>query len=111
MMLLIKQSNRIMIAALEQVQLLVDQQKEKYKKFHTKSISTGFGLTDEDQKVGLSTIDENFEIMCPHYYAKNEWMGADNKIEKSSPSEPAGIEIRSNDMKSNNDYVCISTSF
>ncbi|KNZ57703.1 hypothetical protein VP01_2095g3, partial [Puccinia sorghi] len=27
--------------------------KDKYKKIHTKSISTGFGLTNEDQKAGI----------------------------------------------------------
>ncbi|KNZ64670.1 hypothetical protein VP01_10055g1 [Puccinia sorghi] len=45
--------------------------KEKYKKVHTKSISTGFGLTDEDQKGEISTIDEKIESLCPQYHAMN----------------------------------------
>ncbi|KNZ58563.1 hypothetical protein VP01_1905g5 [Puccinia sorghi] len=83
--------------------------KEKYKKFHTKSIST----------VQLMKILK----ACPHYHATNELMGvqafinpwfkvdaqADNKT-ASSTSEP-GNAIRSSDMESNNDYVFIYTSF
>ncbi|KNZ62486.1 hypothetical protein VP01_1264g2 [Puccinia sorghi] len=49
--------------------------KDKYKKVHTKSISTGFGLTNEDQKVGISTINEKLESMFPHYHEMNELMG------------------------------------
>ncbi|KNZ63157.1 hypothetical protein VP01_11800g1, partial [Puccinia sorghi] len=47
----------------------------KYKKFHTKSISTVFGLIDEDHQAGDSTINEKLESMCPHYHAMNELMG------------------------------------
>ena len=97
--------------------------KDKYKKVHTKSISTGFGLTDKDRKVGITTIDEKLESMCPHYHAMNELMGhrafvnpwykvdaqADNDTTSSSPSEPAGNEVRSSEMESNNDSVCIFT--
>ncbi|KNZ47676.1 hypothetical protein VP01_622g2 [Puccinia sorghi] len=100
------------------------QAKDKYRKFLTKSISTGFGLTNEDQKAEISTIDEKLESICPHYHVINELMGgqafinpcfkvdaqADNKTATSPPSEPAGNEIRSSDMERNNDYVCISTS-
>ena len=98
--------------------------KDKYKKVHTKSISTGFGLTDEDRKAGITTIDEKLESMCPHYHAMNELMGDrafvnpwykvdaqdDNETTSSSSPEPAGNEIRSSDMEINNDSVCISTS-
>ncbi|KNZ47681.1 hypothetical protein VP01_6223g1 [Puccinia sorghi] len=49
--------------------------KDNYKKVHTKSISTGFGLTNEDQKAGISTINENLESMCPQYHAMNDLMG------------------------------------
>ncbi|KNZ61444.1 hypothetical protein VP01_139g5 [Puccinia sorghi] len=49
--------------------------KEKDKKFHTKSISTGFGLTNEDQNAGISTINENLERMCPHHHVMNNLMG------------------------------------
>ena len=38
--------------------------KEKYKKVHTKSISTGFGLMDEDRKAGISTIDVRLKRCC-----------------------------------------------
>ncbi|KNZ61029.1 hypothetical protein VP01_14619g1, partial [Puccinia sorghi] len=78
--------------------------KDKYKKVHTKSIST--------------VINEKLESMCPHYHAMNKLMGgqayinpwfkvdaqADNKRAPSSPSEPAGNEIRSSDMESINVY-------
>ncbi|KNZ45618.1 uncharacterized protein VP01_798g8 [Puccinia sorghi] len=67
--------------------------KEKYKKVHTKSI----------------TIDEKLESMCLHHHDMNKliedlsfvnpWykvdVQADNKITKSSTSEPSGNEIRS----------------
>jgi len=98
--------------------------KDKYKKVHTKSISTGFGLTDEDRKAGISTIDEKLESMCPHYHAMNELMGdrafvnpwfkvnaqGDKESTPSSTSEAAGNDIRSSDTDSNGDSVCISTS-
>ncbi|KNZ49455.1 hypothetical protein VP01_4g18 [Puccinia sorghi] len=48
--------------------------KDKYNKVHTKSISTSSLLTKKDQKVGISTIDEKLEIMCPHYPAMNNLM-------------------------------------
>ncbi|KNZ44355.1 uncharacterized protein VP01_923g1 [Puccinia sorghi] len=49
--------------------------KDKYKKVHTKSMSTaGFGLTDKDQKVGIGSINEKLESMC-HYHSMNELMG------------------------------------
>ncbi|KNZ52295.1 hypothetical protein VP01_3625g3 [Puccinia sorghi] len=75
--------------------------KDKYKKVQTKSSSTGFGLTNEDQKVVISTIDEKLESMCPHYHAMKHLMGdqafvnhcykvdaqADNETTTSSTSE------------------------
>ncbi|KNZ56575.1 hypothetical protein VP01_2372g1 [Puccinia sorghi] len=63
-MLLIKQRGRLLLLVVQQ----------KYKKVHTKSISTGFGLTGEDQNVGISTINEKLESMCPQYHAMNELM-------------------------------------
>ena len=97
--------------------------KDKYKKVHTKSISTGFWLTDEDCKVGISAINEKLESMFPHYHAMNELMGdqafvnpwfkvyaqADNESTPSSTSEAAGNDIRSRKMESNADSVCFST--
>ncbi|KNZ60384.1 hypothetical protein VP01_15623g1, partial [Puccinia sorghi] len=67
---------------------------------HTKSISTGFDLTNEDQKAGISTINEKVERMCPPYHVMNKLMGvqafinpwfkvdskADNETETSSSS-------------------------
>ncbi|KNZ64514.1 hypothetical protein VP01_10205g1 [Puccinia sorghi] len=72
---------------------------------------------------GISTINEKLERICPQYYAINELMGgqafinpwfkvdaqADNETETLSPSEPAGNEIRSSDMESNDDCIFIST--
>ncbi|KNZ45075.1 hypothetical protein VP01_850g2 [Puccinia sorghi] len=83
-----------------------------------------FGLNNEDQKAGISKINEKLEIMFPHYHVMNKSMGdpafvnpwykvysqADNKTKTFfSTSEPSGNEIRSSDMESNNDYVFIST--
>ncbi|KNZ54200.1 hypothetical protein VP01_3010g1 [Puccinia sorghi] len=31
--------------------------------------------TNEDHKVGISTIDDKLESLCPHYHAMNELMG------------------------------------
>ncbi|KNZ44788.1 hypothetical protein VP01_881g6 [Puccinia sorghi] len=36
---------------------------------------TGFGLTNNDLKVGISKIDGKLETMCPHYHAMNKLMG------------------------------------
>ncbi|KNZ48058.1 hypothetical protein VP01_5932g2, partial [Puccinia sorghi] len=72
-------------------------------------------VLDEDQKAGISTIDEKLESMCPHYHAMNKLMGdqafinpwfkvdahAENKIATSSPSEASGNEVRGSDMESN----------
>ncbi|KNZ51066.1 hypothetical protein VP01_4106g1, partial [Puccinia sorghi] len=72
--------------------------------------------TSTKKKAGISTIDEKLESMCPHYHAMYELIGgqafinplfqvdgqAENKLAKSSPSEPSGNEIRSSDMGSNN---------
>ncbi|KNZ56013.1 hypothetical protein VP01_251g5 [Puccinia sorghi] len=48
--------------------------KDMHKKFHTKSILMGFGLTNENQKAGISTVNEKLESMCPHYHVMNELM-------------------------------------
>ncbi|KNZ51265.1 hypothetical protein VP01_4017g2, partial [Puccinia sorghi] len=44
-------------------------------KIHTKSMFMGVGLTDKDQQVGITTINEKLESMCPHYHAMNKLMG------------------------------------
>ncbi|KNZ54198.1 hypothetical protein VP01_3011g2 [Puccinia sorghi] len=54
--------------------------KGKYKKFQTKSISMGFGLTNEDQK-GESFLSMRILKACVDAQA-------DNKTTKSSTSEP-----------------------
>ncbi|KNZ48313.1 hypothetical protein VP01_575g1, partial [Puccinia sorghi] len=48
--------------------------KDKYKKVHTKSISTHCGLTNKDRKAGISTINENLKSMCTHYHVMNKLM-------------------------------------
>ena len=35
--------------------------KDKYKKAHTKSLSTGFGLTPQDEKAGIKTIEDKLD--------------------------------------------------
>jgi hypothetical protein len=35
--------------------------KDKYKKSHTKSMPTGFGLTPADWKLGITTIEDKLE--------------------------------------------------
>ncbi|KNZ58220.1 hypothetical protein VP01_1974g10 [Puccinia sorghi] len=47
---------------------------QEYKKVHTKSISMGFGLANQDHKAGISKINEKLEIMCPHYHTMNNLM-------------------------------------
>ncbi|KNZ48421.1 uncharacterized protein VP01_5682g1, partial [Puccinia sorghi] len=68
--------------------------KDKYKKVHTKSRATG------STGFGREFINPCFKVDAQA-----------GKKTASSTSEPAGNEIRSSDMKSNNDYVCISTIF
>ncbi|PLW38339.1 hypothetical protein PCASD_10586 [Puccinia coronata f. sp. avenae] len=49
--------------------------KDKYKKTHTLSLETGFGLTPEDQQTGIQTIEQKLDSLCPHYQAMHELMG------------------------------------
>ncbi|PLW53401.1 hypothetical protein PCANC_06094 [Puccinia coronata f. sp. avenae] len=49
--------------------------KDKYKKTHTLSLATGFGLTPEDQQTGIQTIKQKLDSLCPHYQAMHELMG------------------------------------
>ncbi|KNZ60639.1 hypothetical protein VP01_15262g1, partial [Puccinia sorghi] len=62
-----------------------------YKKVHTKSISMGFGLTNENQKAEVSTVNEKIESMRPHYHVDAQ---ADKKTTTSSTSEPQYISFR-----------------
>jgi hypothetical protein len=39
--------------------------KDKYKKAHTRFMSAGFGLNPADWKVGITTIKDKLENMCP----------------------------------------------
>ncbi|KNZ48106.1 hypothetical protein VP01_5904g1, partial [Puccinia sorghi] len=73
--------------------------KDKYKKVHTRSISMGFGLTNEDQKAGISKINDKLESIQAFI---KPWFKVDAQADKkiaSSTSEPAGSEIRSSDGK------------
>ncbi|PLW39480.1 hypothetical protein PCANC_16813 [Puccinia coronata f. sp. avenae] len=49
--------------------------KDKYKKTHTPSLATGFGLTPEDRQTGIQTIEQKLDSLCPHYQAMHELMG------------------------------------
>ncbi|PLW35838.1 hypothetical protein PCASD_14449 [Puccinia coronata f. sp. avenae] len=49
--------------------------KDKYKKTHTLSLATGFGLTPEDRQTGIQTIKQKLDSLCPHYQAMHELMG------------------------------------
>ncbi|PLW27391.1 hypothetical protein PCANC_25846 [Puccinia coronata f. sp. avenae] len=49
--------------------------KDKYKKTHTLSLATGFGLTPEDRQTGIQTIEQKLNSLCPHYQAVHELMG------------------------------------
>ncbi|PLW46358.1 hypothetical protein PCASD_05449 [Puccinia coronata f. sp. avenae] len=49
--------------------------KDKYKKTHTLSLATGFGLTPEDRQTGIQTIEQKLDSLCPHYQAMHELMG------------------------------------
>ncbi|PLW04538.1 hypothetical protein PCANC_28456 [Puccinia coronata f. sp. avenae] len=49
--------------------------KGKYKKTHTLSLATGFGLTPEDRQTGIQTIEQKLNSLCPHYQAMHGLMG------------------------------------
>ncbi|PLW57475.1 hypothetical protein PCANC_02611 [Puccinia coronata f. sp. avenae] len=49
--------------------------KDKYKKTHTLSLATGFGLTPEDRQTGIQTIEQKLDSLCPHYQVMHELMG------------------------------------
>ena len=73
--------------------------KDKYKKTHTLSLATGFGLTPEDQQTGIQTIKQKLDSLCPHYQAMHEPMGnkafvnplykvdAQKDVETTNPSD------------------------
>ncbi|PLW06043.1 hypothetical protein PCASD_25109 [Puccinia coronata f. sp. avenae] len=50
--------------------------KGKYKKTHTLSLATGFGLTPEDRQTGIQTIEQKLNSLCPHYQAMHGLMAA-----------------------------------
>ncbi|PLW31398.1 hypothetical protein PCANC_16715 [Puccinia coronata f. sp. avenae] len=49
--------------------------KDKYKKTHTLSLATGFGLTSEDQQTSIQKIEQKLNSLCPHYQVMHELMG------------------------------------
>ena len=49
--------------------------KSKYWKAHILSCSTGFGLTDKDQKAGIHTVAEKLESICPFYSEMDSLFG------------------------------------
>ncbi|KAI7959689.1 hypothetical protein MJO28_003480 [Puccinia striiformis f. sp. tritici] len=63
----------------------------KSKKAHTKSLSTGFGLTSADQKAEIKTIAEKLDKMCP-LYAKLVEVIAPKKSEHSDHSNQICLE-------------------
>ncbi|KNZ52607.1 hypothetical protein VP01_3502g5 [Puccinia sorghi] len=69
------------------------------------NLTPRFRLTDKDQKLGISTINEKLESMFPTIIPQM----TDKKTTTSFPSEPAENEIRSSEMEHNIDSVCIST--
>ncbi|KNZ63048.1 hypothetical protein VP01_1193g11 [Puccinia sorghi] len=84
--------NRITMPALEVGRLILINSTHSMtntKKVHTKSISTGFGLTNQDQKVGISTINEKLETMCPQYHTMKELIGDQAEYEKEELGESA----------------------
>ncbi|KAA1133485.1 hypothetical protein PGTUg99_017137 [Puccinia graminis f. sp. tritici] len=57
------------------INLTPQQNKDKYQKAHTKSMSTGFGLTPADRKAGITTIKDKLENMCPLYAEMDKIFG------------------------------------
>ncbi|PLW09693.1 hypothetical protein PCANC_20739 [Puccinia coronata f. sp. avenae] len=58
-----------------QMKDLFNSYKDKYKKTHTLSLATGFGLTPKDRQTGIQTIEQKLDSLCPHYQAMHELMG------------------------------------
>jgi hypothetical protein len=87
--------------------------KDKYKKTHTLSLSTGFGLTEEDRLAGITTIDDKLDKMCPHFHAMHQLMGkkpfvnplykvdAQNDVESSQSSGSEDEEVINKKKKNN----------
>jgi DNA-directed RNA polymerase specialized sigma54-like protein len=73
--------------------------KDNYKKTHTLSLATGFGLTPEDRQTGIQTIEQKLNTLCCHYQAMHELMGnkafvnplykvdAQKDVETTNPSD------------------------
>ncbi|POW13728.1 hypothetical protein PSHT_07656 [Puccinia striiformis] len=67
----------------------------KSKKAHTKSLSTGFGLTSADQKAEIKTIAEKLDKMCPLYAKLFEVI-----VTQQSDYLPSGDEVLNPGSKS-----------
>ena len=55
--------------ASRQIKDFFNSYKDKYKKAHTQSLVTGLGLTPDDWKNKIETIEKKLDSMCPHYQA------------------------------------------
>ncbi|KAI9614831.1 hypothetical protein PSHT_01863 [Puccinia striiformis] len=69
------QSNPKIIFMLQQMKDQFKAYRIKFKKAHTKSLSTGFGLTWANQKAGIKTDAEKLNKMCPLYTELFEVIG------------------------------------
>ena len=52
----------------------------KYRKAHLLASSTGFGLTEEDEKKGIKSIFEKLDSMCPYYNKREELFGSQANV-------------------------------
>ncbi|KAI7940940.1 hypothetical protein MJO28_013225 [Puccinia striiformis f. sp. tritici] len=72
--------------------------KDKYKKAHTKSKTTGFGITSADPKAGIKTIPEKLDKICPLYDSLGEDL--EKLVEYEEEETLGSSESSSDDLNS-----------
>ncbi|KAI9328143.1 hypothetical protein BDR26DRAFT_874399 [Obelidium mucronatum] len=58
-----------------------------YKATKKAAEATGFGVTDEESKKGIKTVDEKLEIMCPNYQQLDRLFGGRQNVQCSTTEE------------------------
>ncbi|KAI9601914.1 hypothetical protein KEM48_001202 [Puccinia striiformis f. sp. tritici PST-130] len=95
--------------------------KGKFKKAHTESLSTGFGLTAANKKKGIKTIEAKLDNMCPLYAEMYEVVNQKPDVnplcrvdaedsEEISDSNDDDSSSSSNESSDDSDFVTIEPS-
>ena len=65
---------------------------DKYRKAKLDSESTGFGLTEDDRKNGITSVEEKLDNMCPLFSRMNDLFSTRPNVIATSTSETGGLD-------------------